>query len=207
MKPDCKPATCQYCLADCNHTAIGKSFPKLKANEYQCSACGEIYEYGWSDDEAQAEYEENFPTYAKRNDPVDIVCDDCYLQLIAWKSPQEAESEASKAAPLPADSDGPVFINGTKCPACKLTTLFVGSGGYITCGNLECKNPDYEAALQAIIAEKERVARIEALQSIFGMEPIIGIDRIPSRDLADLVDSIKNRIGQLKDAADGREDV
>lgn len=74
---------------------IDKSVPKLKANEYQCAACGEIYEYGWSDDEAQAEYEENFPTFAKRNEPVDVVCDDCYLQLTAWKSPKEAEAEGN----------------------------------------------------------------------------------------------------------------
>lgn len=74
---------------------VNKSLPKLKANEYQCAACGEIYEYGWSDDEAQAEYEENFPTYAKRGDAVDVVCDDCYLQLTAWKPPQEAEEEVA----------------------------------------------------------------------------------------------------------------
>lgn len=74
---------------------VGKSMPKLKPNEYECAACGEIYELD-PDFDAQAEYEENFPTYAKNNEPVDIVCDDCYKQLTAWKSPEEAERELSQ---------------------------------------------------------------------------------------------------------------
>lgn len=29
-----------------------------------------------------------------------------------------------------------------KCPACGWTSLFLGSGGYVTCANLDCPNPD-----------------------------------------------------------------
>lgn len=29
-----------------------------------------------------------------------------------------------------------------ECPACNLTSLFLGEGGYVTCSNLECPMPD-----------------------------------------------------------------
>jgi hypothetical protein len=28
-----------------------------------------------------------------------------------------------------------------RCPACRHHALFLGDGGYITCGNLQCTNP------------------------------------------------------------------
>lgn len=28
-----------------------------------------------------------------------------------------------------------------RCPACKRTALFLGDGGYVTCGNLQCTDP------------------------------------------------------------------
>lgn len=28
-----------------------------------------------------------------------------------------------------------------RCPECGLSALFLGKGGHVTCGNLECKNP------------------------------------------------------------------
>lgn len=38
------------------------------------------------------------------------------------------------------------WIKGVKCPACNVESLFVGSGGYITCSRLDCPNPDYAEA-------------------------------------------------------------
>lgn len=32
------------------------------------------------------------------------------------------------------------FVQG-ECPACGVRSLFVGSGGYITCSSLECTDP------------------------------------------------------------------
>jgi hypothetical protein len=29
-----------------------------------------------------------------------------------------------------------------KCPACQRDALFLGAGGYVTCGNLDCPQPD-----------------------------------------------------------------
>ena len=65
----------------------------MSNDTYDCAACGETYECGWSDDAAQIEYEHKFPKHAHAQAPVDVVCDDCYLQLTAWKSPEEAEAE------------------------------------------------------------------------------------------------------------------
>jgi hypothetical protein len=38
----------------------------------------------WSDAEARAEYEENFPTTAASTEPTETVCEDCYRQILAW---------------------------------------------------------------------------------------------------------------------------
>lgn len=52
-------------------------------------------------------------------------------------------------------------INGLKCPACNLSTLFLANGNYITCGNLQCSNPDYADALESLIDKKEKEARVD----------------------------------------------
>lgn len=48
---------------------------------YTCSACGETYEKGWTDEEADAEYAEEFNGYTG---PCEIVCDDCYQAVMKW---------------------------------------------------------------------------------------------------------------------------
>lgn len=48
---------------------------------YQCAACGETFEKGWSDEEAAAELEANFSGVA--TDDCDLVCDGCYQRLMA----------------------------------------------------------------------------------------------------------------------------
>jgi hypothetical protein len=45
----------------------------------------------------------------------------------------------------PAKDDRP-FPHGfarvqSHCPACRHSALFLGDGGYVTCGNLNCSNP------------------------------------------------------------------
>ncbi len=51
----------------------------MKANEYQCAMCQEIFEFGWSEEEAAEEAK------SKGIDPKsgDVVCDDCY-KLTPW---------------------------------------------------------------------------------------------------------------------------
>jgi hypothetical protein len=48
---------------------------------YTCAACGESCLSSWSEEEAQAEYEQTFPTYPERGKA--SVCDDCYPLLLA----------------------------------------------------------------------------------------------------------------------------
>ena len=54
----------------------------MNKNEYKCDMCGEIFESGWSDEEAKQEAEDIF------GKPVDdwksgqsIVCDDCFKKI------------------------------------------------------------------------------------------------------------------------------
>jgi hypothetical protein len=43
---------------------------------YTCDRCGETYEKGWTDEEADAEYAANFPGLA--DEPRSVICEDCY---------------------------------------------------------------------------------------------------------------------------------
>jgi hypothetical protein len=53
--------------------------PTLPPNSFQCSSCGEIFEKAWTDEEALAELQENFPD----NDPneCDLICEDCFQKF------------------------------------------------------------------------------------------------------------------------------
>ena len=51
----------------------------LAADEYRCALCQEVFTKGWSDEEAKAEAEENFPGLAEGD--ACLVCDDCYKRL------------------------------------------------------------------------------------------------------------------------------
>lgn len=58
---------------------------------------------------------------------------------------------AAGQAPAPQPHDQPMTRFGPqvqgRCPACGLASLFVGSGGYVTCGNLPCPEPDAASTL------------------------------------------------------------
>lgn len=47
----------------------------MKTNEYECALCGGIFEKGWTDAEALAEYSVSIPEEHKSDDNV-VVCDD-----------------------------------------------------------------------------------------------------------------------------------
>lgn len=53
---------------------------ELKANEYKCAQCGNVYEFGWTEEEAKEECMKNFGTYNVKN--MAIVCDDCYKEIM-----------------------------------------------------------------------------------------------------------------------------
>lgn len=76
---------------------LAQSMPKAEPgpNEYRCDSCGNVYEKAWTDEEAQAEYEADFPTSSKIDTSPAVVCDDCYKLMIAWKSPARHEAEVT----------------------------------------------------------------------------------------------------------------
>lgn len=56
-----------------------KPKPVLKPNEYQCAKCKEIFEKGWSDEEAHAEKEKLFPQLEPEDEA--IICDECFKEI------------------------------------------------------------------------------------------------------------------------------
>jgi DNA-directed RNA polymerase subunit RPC12/RpoP len=55
---------------------------KAERAEYTCAACGGVFERGWEDSEAEAEYQGAFPIEAVIGEPREIVCDDCYRKMV-----------------------------------------------------------------------------------------------------------------------------
>lgn len=49
----------------------------MKNNEFQCEDCGNIYEKGWTNEEASAESQAAFGIATGA-----IVCDDCYNKIM-----------------------------------------------------------------------------------------------------------------------------
>ena len=45
-------------------------------HQFRCEDCGEIFDKGWTDEEALAELKQNFKGWPA--DECDLVCDDCY---------------------------------------------------------------------------------------------------------------------------------
>lgn len=55
----------------------------MNANEFRCEACGEVFPKAWTDEEAEAECEENFPGLPEGERAV--VCDDCFKKMTRLK--------------------------------------------------------------------------------------------------------------------------
>jgi len=53
---------------------------ELKPNEYICDYCKGVFEFGWSEEEAEEELKKNFGDIQK--DECVLVCDDCYKELM-----------------------------------------------------------------------------------------------------------------------------
>ena len=62
---------------------------KLKDSEYQCDNCMGVFEKGWSDEEAQTEYE---TVFTGSTDETAIVCDDCYKEMVVQDLPLLGEN-------------------------------------------------------------------------------------------------------------------
>lgn len=59
---------------------------------YTCANCGNEYESGWTEAEAEAEAKANWGALAEKDR--EVVCDDCYRKFMGWYeglSPSEKE--------------------------------------------------------------------------------------------------------------------
>lgn len=70
---------------------------------YTCDNCLKTFDEAWSDEEASAEFNKDFPTSEIRD--AAIVCDDCYKEMVAWKTPEQYTSE-SPTPPSPISRKG-----------------------------------------------------------------------------------------------------
>ena len=61
----------------------------MKENEYQCASCGGVFDSkpkeGWTEKDKWAEHDRNFP--GASHEDTEVVCDDCYLKMIAADPP------------------------------------------------------------------------------------------------------------------------
>jgi hypothetical protein len=54
--------------------------------KFTCARCGNTFVQGWTDEEAKEEYKEAFAVLPEST-AVDVVCDDCYNQIMSeWGS-------------------------------------------------------------------------------------------------------------------------
>lgn len=68
---------------------------RLKPHEYRCAACKGVFVKGWSDEAAEAEWDEHFPDLPM-DDEVSVVCDNCYEAML-----QDMRDKPWKYADLP----------------------------------------------------------------------------------------------------------
>lgn len=63
------------------------------APTYTCAVCGGVFEFGTSEEDAEAEYQALFPASAASGEPRDIVCDVCFQQMNAEQPPEDFERQ------------------------------------------------------------------------------------------------------------------
>lgn len=54
-----------------------------KGDRYTCAVCGEEFLSSWNAEDAQAQYEKEFP--GRNDENTHIVCEECYQQYLKWK--------------------------------------------------------------------------------------------------------------------------
>lgn len=57
-----------------------------EGDEFTCAVCGETFIKAWPDEEALAEYHENFPFHD--DGAVGLTCDGCYDKVLKWAREQ-----------------------------------------------------------------------------------------------------------------------
>jgi len=100
------------------------------AETFTCARCGETHDKGWSDAEAAAEAQENFPGIDITDpDEAGVVCDDCYKYLMGraraeapeligpgWRGSDDPIGDALRADAE--EARGQIRSAGLTCPSC-----------------------------------------------------------------------------------------
>lgn len=106
----------------------------------------------------------------------------------------EMEKTALQSPPRPSGEASEPTFDGRTCPACGNRTLMIASGGYLTCGWLDCPNPDTGDAIQNLITAAEvrgAVQELEALERVYAHH---------GDDVYLLPDAIEVRLATLRQA-------
>ena len=165
---------------------------------FTCANCGATHEKGWSDEEAAAEAEENFPGIDVSDpDEAPVVCDDCYQRIMArarveapemigpgWRGEAQASDDPIGDA-LRADAEAArAEIRGTGliCPSCGVNMadlpdghlLVLLLGEYAECADgervnlLEASFEVTQAAANIAVWDAFRKREAEAFRAIVG---------------------------------------
>lgn len=59
----------------------------MNNNEYKCDCCYQIFEKGWSDEEAEKEAKGLFPEEQPKD--MALVCEDCFVKIMKYNKPKE----------------------------------------------------------------------------------------------------------------------
>jgi hypothetical protein len=62
-----------------------------KDNTYTCAACRGVFSYGWTEEEALAEKEENWGGMPM--ECMEVVCDDCYRKMMGMPLEEEEATQ------------------------------------------------------------------------------------------------------------------
>ncbi len=54
-----------------------------KGDTYVCTVCGELFKSAWNAEDADAQFEKEFPGGNTEN--TSVVCQECYDQYLKWK--------------------------------------------------------------------------------------------------------------------------
>lgn len=63
-------------------------------NVMTCDVCHKTFVSAWSQEEAEAEYDKNFPEAKAKNVERGVLCSACYREFLVWmskKSPEERQ--------------------------------------------------------------------------------------------------------------------
>lgn len=86
----------------------------------------------------------------------------------------------------------------TPCPACRGKSLFIASGGHLTCANVPCPSPSVELtvnALQTRIVELE--AECERLKNIVAVTPLVDDIRADNERLRTRIAKLEAALHQI----------